>query len=459
GDDTITGGAGKDALHGGAGSDRLMVVDGDAVAGETYDGGTGNDTLQVSGTADFTGSTITSIEKLKLGSSVTFTSDQLGAGIAADFEVTGTDTHEDTVTIRVQAGATGAALTVDLSLWTFAEWTVDPLTDRDRILIDASDVTNAAKATTLIGSTSWDIITGGAGDDTITAGAGVDVVRGGGGSDRIMAIAGDGNDVYDGGDGSDTVDYSQAGASVTIDLMPKDRSATVVSGEPGSFAALALEGGYADPATPFGLATGGNTGVDILVGIENAVGSAFADQIVGDDFANILDGGGGDDSIWGRSGNDTVYGGAGNDTLVGGIGSGTGSGNDTLVGGAGNDKLFGEDGNDTLRGGAGSDQYAAGPGNDVLYFEGDNTRDVAWGGTGRDRFVFQGKFGRDVIKDFLAVGPQSDKIDLRAYDTSYAKLHIAQVGSDVHITGLGPGKVIILEVVNAGAVTRDDFFF
>ncbi|MCB1497264.1 MAG: hypothetical protein KDJ86_15855, partial [Bauldia sp.] len=63
--DTITGGLGVDEIYGGDGDD-ILVVDGDAgdaVAGETYDGGGNTDTLQVTGDADFTGSTITSIEK------------------------------------------------------------------------------------------------------------------------------------------------------------------------------------------------------------------------------------------------------------------------------------------------------------------------------------------------------------------------------------------------------------
>src|SRR5262249_6747161 len=122
-------------------------------------------------------------------------------------------------------------------------------------------------------------------------------------------------------------------------------------------------------------------------------------------------------------------------------------------------KLFAEDGNDILWGGGGSDQYAGGAGRDILYFEGDHARDVAWGGTGRDEFVFQPGFGVDRIKDFLAVGPTSDKIDLSAFKSvTFASLHILQVGKNVEITAAGMGaNKIVLEIVNAGAVTRDDF--
>src|SRR4051812_20663807 len=63
GNDSIDGGAGLDRLHGGAGDDIFPVSDGDVVKGEIYDGGTGNDTIQVGQTtADFSGATISGIE-------------------------------------------------------------------------------------------------------------------------------------------------------------------------------------------------------------------------------------------------------------------------------------------------------------------------------------------------------------------------------------------------------------
>ena len=112
----------------------------------------------------------------------------------------------------------------------------------------------------------------------------------------------------------------------------------------------------------------------------------------------------------------------------------------------------------TSCGGAkGSDQYAAGAGNDTLYFEGDRESDTAWGGDERDTFVFKGKFGVDTIKDFLATGSESDRIDLRDFSVSFKDLKLVQSGSNTEITGLGGGKKIILEVVNAGALTAADF--
>jgi Ca2+-binding RTX toxin-like protein len=94
-----------------------------------------------------------------------------------------------------------------------------------------------------------------------------------------------------------------------------------------------------------------NLAIAFGVTIENAIGSAFDDQIVGNDVANNLKGGEGNDTLLGAEGNDTLDGGAGNDTLLGA------EGNDTLLGGEGNDTLDGGAGNDTLDGGAGNDLY------------------------------------------------------------------------------------------------------
>ena len=111
------------------------------------------------------------------------------------------------------------------------------------------------------------------------------------------------------------------------------------------------------------------------------------------------------------------------------------------------------------RGAKGFDQYAGGGGQDVLYFEGDGASDSAWGGTERDTFVFQAGFGTDRIKDFLATGTTSDKIDLSAFSVAFKDLNIVQAGQNTEISGFGGGNRIILEVVNAGAITSADFIF
>ena len=46
----------------------------------------------------------------------------------------------------------------------------------------------------------------------------------------------------------------------------------------------------------------GEAAGDILTGIENLRGSAFADTLVGDGGANVLSGGAGEDQLWGGGG-------------------------------------------------------------------------------------------------------------------------------------------------------------
>ena len=100
---------------------------------------------------------------------------------------------------------------------------------------------------------------------------------------------GDGNDTIDGGVGAaDRVDYTDASAGVTVDLIA-------------------------------GTATGGS-GSDTLTGIEDVEGSEFADDITGNDSAsgNFLFGNGGNDRL--NGGDPDRAGGGGVDRFDGGSG-------------------------------------------------------------------------------------------------------------------------------------------
>jgi Ca2+-binding RTX toxin-like protein len=96
--------------------------------------------------------------------------------------------------------------------------------------------------------------------------------------------------LYAGGDGIDTLDMSATSAASVINLT--------------------------------GLASGAQTGIDVLISIENVVGGTGNDRIEGNGAANLLDGGAGDDRIEGEGGADTIIGGSGNDTFVFAPGSG-----------------------------------------------------------------------------------------------------------------------------------------
>lgn len=118
------------------------------------------------------------------------------------------------------------------------------------------------------------------GDDTFVLGEGIEAVLGGDfGSDT----------------GTDTASYQNSDAAVDVDLS-------------------------------LGLATqsGGDAEGDILLGIENLIGSAQADALAGTSGANEIEGGDGADAILGGAGADVLFGGDGgdNDTINAGTSTG-----------------------------------------------------------------------------------------------------------------------------------------
>ena len=131
--------------------------------------------------------------------------------------------------------------------------------------------TPAADTITEIFTSIGVVDTPGAGNDSISAGDGNDFISGGAGSDTI-----------DGGTGIDTVAYSSATAAVTVSLAS-------------------------------GTSTGG-AGSDVLLSIENVIGSSFADILTGNSANNSLRGDAGNDTFFGSAGNDTLDGGGGTDT-------------------------------------------------------------------------------------------------------------------------------------------------
>ena len=83
-------------------------------------------------------------------------------------------------------------------------------------------------------------------------------------------------------------------------------------------------------------------GPQVIVDIENLIGSNYADTLRGNDYHNKIEGGPGNDQLYGGLGNDQLYAGPGKDTLYGGLGddrlhTGTGAYENGLYGGPGND--------------------------------------------------------------------------------------------------------------------------
>jgi Ca2+-binding RTX toxin-like protein len=149
------------------------------------------------------------------------------------------------------------------------------------------------------GGGQTDFLSGNGGDDVVNGqsgsgeqaflygGEGNDTLNGAAGNDNLRGDEGD--DVLDGGAGRDRADYRFAKGAVAVDLSKQGVAQTI----------------------------GADQGLDTLIDIENARGSAFNDTLIGNDIGNVLFGKDGDDSLVGGGGNDFMIGGKGNDTLEG----------------------------------------------------------------------------------------------------------------------------------------------
>jgi len=375
GDDRLTGGAGADSFLGGDGNDIVtggkgndlgLLGDGDDQF--LWTSGSGSDTVEGQGGTDIlvvTGSTLRDVMSIAANGARVLVTDGLAAS-AIDVDdvetlVVTTQAGADDIVVDDLGGTDVTQVTINLAA-TPAGGTGDHVVDRvtlngtggdDFVELRADGGAVAAlglAATVTISRTDANdqiIVNGGAGNDflfvsTPPASAAQFVLDGGTGGDFLFG--GVGNDIILGGAGADTIDGG-AGA----DILDYRASATAV-------------------ALDLGLGTGsaGDAAGDGIAGIEQVVGSLFADTLTGG--ANV-------DKLFGDGGNDI------------------------LVGMGGNDDLRGDAGADRLTGGAGADQLT--------------------GGLGADRFVLLAAADsagatRDVVRDFHH--GEADRIDVSAID-------------------------------------------
>ena len=294
----------------------------------------------------------------------------------------------------------------------------------------------------LMGYQGADSLSGGGEDDELYGDTGADTLSGGSGSDMFDAWSGDdlilpgeGADDIWGGPGIDTVDYSGELAPVEVTV----NSSRLIDGV-----------------------------AEAMNGVENLVGSPFADKLTGDAGDNRLFGAAGADTVAGGEGsnylrgddgNDSLLGGAGFDDINGNVGDDTGSGglgNDWVVGGRDRDLLFGDDGDDLVYGNLGSDTCNGGTGNDTLrggqqddllqggagndFLSGDRENDTLTGGEGADVFHTFAEAGIDRVTDFSIA--QGDRVML-VPGTQYT---VAQVGADTVISMSGGGQLTLAGV-------------
>jgi Ca2+-binding RTX toxin-like protein len=188
--------------------------------------------------------------------------------------------------------------------------------------------------------------------DTIYGDTQVNMFYGLSGND-ILEGAG-GADVLDGGAGHDYARYTRSNSAVSVNLTT-------------------------------GINTGADANGDILISIENIVGSAYGDTLTGNALSNVIDGGNGDDVLNGAGGVDTLTyvtsssavnvdislsssqntGGSGYDTL---------SNFENLIGSSYSDTLSGDGADNVIEGGNGNDIINGGAGNDTISFESASSR-------------------------------------------------------------------------------------
>lgn len=318
---------GDDLLYGGDGNDRILGGQGD----DLLDGGAGNDILFGQAGVDiFVGGD--GVDTVSYAKESPF---QLLVNLALNVASGGTASGDTFYSIENLIGS-------------------DDRIDR---------FVGTADANHFWGRGGGDVFNGGGGNDILDGAADGDLLYGEGGDDII--IGGNGQDYIDGGAGNDTAVYSGSALGVTIDLQNGTAN-----------------GGDGDGPVQI-VGRGSVIRHDILVGIENAVGSANDDRIIGTNGVNSLLGGAGNDTLTGGLGADILNGGLGNDIAdYSYLSAGTrlslvpgGSGEDRFIsieglsGSGFSDTLTGNNAANTLIGQGGSDTLSGGAGNDVL--EGD----------------------------------------------------------------------------------------
>ncbi len=429
GDDVLIGGGGGDTLIGGNGTGDVasyetsttgivalmapylgFAANGDA-AGDTYDGienlrGTNNTT-----TATITGSII--VNDLLVGDSGINVleglagNDALDGGDGADILRGGAG--EDIAVYLFSNGVTVFLGNPSANTNEAEGDTYDSIEHVMGAFLSSDELHGDGNANRIWGLGRADMLFGEGGDDIIAP----DSAFG-----RNVGILFQGDQV-DGGDGVDTVDYSGAASGVVVDLHTGQGTGGEATNDAyvsienvigtldgdvfiASADANRIDGGTGTDRVSYQNSTGGVTVVlgaspssggfatgDVLIGIENLIGSEHADTLTGD---------GGDNGIAGGAGGDALDGGGGlNDlldyttsdagvivdldtnTATGGHAEGDtianfehlfGSGHRDLL--AGNDAantIDGGDGDDTIIGSAGADGLFGGNGIDTLSYE------------------------------------------------------------------------------------------
>ena len=402
---------GTDNFVGGSHDDIFLGATDTLNAGDSINGGGGNDTLfmSISGTKDLTyaGFTLKNVENMIV------TADNKGERVTFDLSSsTGIHTLESdnsTGDIYFSNANSIPDGSTDTNL------VVKNLTDGVSVFLDIRD-------TDVAGSNDRVNLSITSSDNNVVAADRINIIE------RSDPNALKGNPTVP--SGVETVNLSTIGSlgPITItDLntpgtttLNIDTAKNLIVSQPLSSTVNYVDARFSDPLTGNITldTTANNVGVKMYMGSGNdnitmGTGPDWVDLGEGNDTVNAGNGnntvygqggndsittGTGDDSIDGGPGDDWINAGDGNNWVSGGIGS-----NDTIITGSGNDTIYGHDGNDSITFGSGNDFVDAGEDDDVVNaeknldssftenpFDSDNGGDTLIGGTGNDTLNISG---------------------------------------------------------------------
>ena len=378
-DDSLRGGNSDDTLDGGAGSDYLSGSNGNDIlrGGDSYDnlsGGLGDDTIDGGADADWVyySSAPGPVQvNLATGRAIGAFGDDVLSGIESvygssfDDVLTG-DAQDNTLNGRAGDDTLVGGPGRDQVVYWDAPGPVNANlatgrvsgADGNDILVSIENLYGSYADDVLAGDDGDNHIGGNNGNDQIDGAAGNDLLDGNDGDDTLTGGDGDdelqggqGNDSLVGGNGSDSAIFNGRQSDYIItSLGPmawrvEDKTGLegidTLSGIEklrfvivGTLDGTDLSGGSGFDIVSFEAATSavtvnlqegrasGDRGVNTLVSIEGAIGSArFGDILIGNAQDNELDGLGGVDQLEGGAGNDRLDGGPGADRMSGGSGA------------------------------------------------------------------------------------------------------------------------------------------
>ena len=212
-----------------------------------------------------------------------------------------------------------------------------------------------------------------------------------------------------------------------------------------------------------GVGSGGDAQGDMLIGIENIIGSAHDDVLTGDAGANVLAGGAGNDAFFVDNIGDQVIEnpGAGLDTIYSTTHFRLPANLETLVlqgsadlqayGNGLSNSVYGNTGSNLLDGGAGADAMFGGAGNDVYFVDNAGDAVIENAGEGADAVFSSANFRLSADVETLVMQGSSD---LQGYGNDLANAIYGNGGNNL-IDG-GGGADIMLGGAGSDAYFVDD---